>query len=46
MGAGREQSHCVPVLVGAMWFLCEWSRAVVNAKRKGKATIQKWNSIS
>ena len=44
---GRERAKSrVPASVGAMWFLCEWSRAVVSAKRKGKATIQKWNSIS
>lgn len=46
MGAGREQSHCVPASVDAMWVLCEWPRAMISAKRKGKAMNQKWNLIS
>ena len=45
MGVRREQSHYVPASMDTR-FLCEWSRAMMSAKRKGKAMNQKWNSIS
>ena len=44
-GRGRAKSLCA-ASVNAMRLLCEWSRAGISAKGKGKATIQKCNSIS